>query len=73
MHPATKAAVEMKMEIEIGMKVVHKITGLVGRVTVVEHVGGRTKLHVETTDGRVLRGLDRHEFFYTERRDCIAS
>ena len=64
----TKAAVEMALELKVGQKVAHKLTGITGRIVGIESMGGRTKLTVETVSGRVLKNLDRQEFFLAESR-----
>jgi hypothetical protein len=62
-----QAAVEMKMELKIGDAVIHKLTKIGGRVEAIQYVDGRTKLDVRTPSGRLLRNLDRQEFFFTQR------
>jgi ABC-type uncharacterized transport system ATPase subunit len=54
-----RAAVEMKMELEIGDAVIR------GKVVGIQREHGRTKLTIETPEGKEYRGLDRQEFFYT--------
>jgi hypothetical protein len=64
----TKAAVEMALDLKVGQRVIHKLTGITGRIIGTESVNGRNKLTVETPAGRILKGLDRQEFFLAEAR-----